>query len=413
MSEIKNNPVSLAYIVSQYPMLSMIFIIREVLQLRALGFRIDVASINATDRDAKGLTDYEADESSMTYYIKPHGVTGAVRAHILTLLRQPGSYLRGWGLVFKLAKLDLAQFFYNVMYLSEALMVGIWMQEKGQRHLHAHLGSQAATVAMYVKKVFGFGFSITVHGPDEFYNAPGQYLTEKVIAADFICCISHFARSQLMKLSPYEHWHKLEVARLGVDPDVFLPRAFNPAPDVYEIICVGRLCSAKGQHILVAALDMLVQKGLKVRLRIVGDGPDRASLEQQVGQLGVAEQVVFEGAVNQDRIRDLYALADIFSIPSFAEGIPIVLMEAMAMKIPCVTTRITGIPELIRDGEDGLLVAPSDIQSLAEALERLITDASLRERLGGNGRQRVLEEYNLADNVGRLAGIFSRRIGGH
>jgi glycosyltransferase involved in cell wall biosynthesis len=388
----------------------MIFIIREVLQLRALGFNIDVASINASDRNTKGLTDYEADESAKTYYIKPHGMAGAARAHFLTLTRQPGAYLRGWTQVFRLAKFDLAQLFYNLMYLSEALMVGVWMQDKGQQHLHAHLGSQAATVALYVKKVFGMGFSITVHGPDEFYNAPGQYLTEKVIEADFICCISHFARSQLMKLSPYEHWHKLEVARLGVDTSVFLPRPFNPAPEVYEVICVGRLAPAKGQHILVAALHELVQKGHKVRLRIVGDGLDRASLERQVQQLAIVDQVVFEGAVNQDRIRALYELADIFSIPSFAEGIPIVLMEAMAMEIPCVTTRITGIPELIRDGEDGLLVAPSDTQALAEAIERLMNDAPLREKLGKNGRKQVMENYDLAHNVDRLAEVFSQRI---
>ena len=410
MSEIKPKPASLAYIVSQYPMLSMIFIIREVLQLRALGFKIDVASINATDRDAKGLTDYEADESAMTYYIKPHGVAGATKAHLLTLFRQPRSYLQGWLQVFKLSKLDLTQFFYNLMYLSEALMVGVWMQEKGQQHLHAHLGSQAATVALYVKKVFGMGFSITVHGPDEFYNAPGQYLTEKVIAADFICCISHFARSQLMKLSPYEHWHKLEVARLGVDSSIFSPRPFNPSPETFEIICVGRLAPAKGQHILVEALHALAQRDYKVRLRIVGDGPDRESLEKQVRQLGITDQVIFEGAVNQDRIRELYVSADIFSIPSFAEGIPIVLMEAMAMEIPCVTTRITGIPELIRNGEDGLLVAPSDAQGLADALERLMTDKQLRKTLGKNGRKRVMDKYDLARNVNRLAEVFSARI---
>jgi len=410
MSEIKPKPASLAYIVSQYPMLSMIFIIREVLQLRALGFKIDVASINATDRDAKGLTDYEADESAMTYYIKPHGVAGATKAHFLMLFRQPRSYLQGWLQVFKLSKLDLTQFFYNLMYLSEALMVGVWMQEKGQQHLHAHLGSQAATVALYVKKVFGMGFSITVHGPDEFYNAPGQYLTEKVIAADFICCISHFARSQLMKLSPYEHWHKLEVARLGVDSSIFSPRSFNPSPETFEIICVGRLAPAKGQHILVEALHALVQRDYKVRLCIVGDGPDRESLEKQVRQLGITDQVIFEGAVNQDRIRELYASADIFSIPSFAEGIPIVLMEAMAMEIPCVTTRITGIPELIRNDKDGLLVAPSDVQGLADALERLITDKQLRETLGKSGRKRVMDKYDLARNVNRLAEVFSARI---
>ncbi len=410
MPETLEKPISLAYIVSQYPNLSMIFVTREVLQLRALGFNIDVASVNATDRDIKGLTDYEADESAITYYIKPHGIAGALRAHSLTLLRQPRAYLRGWGLVFKLAKLDLTQLFYNIMYLSEALMVGVWMGERQQPHLHAHLGSQAATVALFAKKIFGIGFSMTVHGPDEFYNVPGQYLTAKVKAADFICCISHFACSQLMKLSPYEHWHKLVLARLGVDPSIFSPRPFNSSPDIYEIICVGRLTPAKGQHILVAALHTLLQKGLKVRLRIVGDGPDRGSLEQQVRKLDVTDQVIFEGAVNQDRIRALYALADIFSIPSFAEGIPVVLMEAMAMEIPCVTTCITGIPELIRNEKDGLLVAPSDVQGLANALERLITDRPLREMLGKNGRKRVMEKYNLERNVDRLAEVFSARI---
>jgi glycosyltransferase involved in cell wall biosynthesis len=410
MSKKNIKPVSLAYIVSQYPKLSMIFVIREVLQLRELGFKIDVASINAPDRNTQGLTDYEAEEAAMTYYVKPHGVVGAIRAHGLAMFRQPISYLRGWGLVFSLSKLDLIQMFYNLMYFSEALMVGVWMEEKGQHHLHAHLGSQAATVAMYVKKVFGVGFSMTVHGPDEFYNAPGQYLTKKVIAADFICCISHFARSQLMKLSPYEHWYKLEVIRLGVDPKVFSPRPFNAAPEVIEVICVGRLTPAKGQHILMSAIHMLFEEGHKVRLRIVGDGPDRKSLEQQVRQLGIADHVIFEGAVNQDRIRELYATADIFSIPSFAEGIPIVLMEAMAMEIPCVTTRITGIPELIRDGENGLLVAPSDIEGLAVSLERLMSDKRLRESMGKKGRERVMADYDLAHNVDCLGDIFAQRI---
>lgn len=411
MTESRNpKEKSLAYIVSQYPMLSMIFIIREVLQLRALGFNIDVASINASDRAAEGLTAAEANESALTYYVKPHGVKGGLAAHFKTLVRYPAGYFRGWKLLFRLAGADLKALAYNLVYFTEALMTGVWMREKGQTHLHAHLGSQAATVAMYVKTIHGFGFSITVHGPDEFYNAPGQYLTEKVITADFICCISNFARSQLMKLSPYEHWHKLEVARLGVDPEVFAPKAFNPAPEVFEVICVGRLAPAKGQHILVEAINRLVEEGRNIRLRIVGDGEDRPSLEQQVTQLGLGEHVIFEGAVNQDRIRDLYSRADIFSIPSFAEGIPVVLMEAMAMEIPCVTTRITGIPELIRNGIDGLLVAPSDSDELANALARLMDDPELREQLGKHGRIRVVEDYNLPKNVDRLAGVFSRRL---
>lgn len=404
------SPRALAYIVSQYPTLSMIFVIREVVQLKRLGFRIDTASINAPDRTGKALTADEASEASVTYYVKPEGGKGAIRSHFETLRGHLGGYWRGCRMVFRLGALDLRKWFYNFMYFTEALMVGRWMRQKGQRHLHAHLGSQAATVAMYVKEIFGYGFSITVHGPDEFYNAPGQYLTEKVIAADFIVCISHFARSQLMKLSPYEHWHKLEVSRLGVDPQVFTPKPFKSDPEVFEVICVGRLTPAKGQHILVAAIGALVAAGRRVRLRIVGDGPDRASLERQVKTLGLGDQVIFEGAVNQDRIRELYAQADAFSIPSFAEGIPVVLMEAMAMEIPCVTTRITGIPELIRDGVDGLLVAPSDSDELAAAIARLMDDPELRERLAKSGRQRVLEQYDLAKNVDRLAALFRRRV---
>ncbi len=401
---------SLAYLVSQYPMLSMIFIIREVVQLRARGFQIDVASINAADRSTEGLTEVEANEAALTHYIKPQGAKGALRAHWQTLRGDWKGYLRGFRLVFELGRTDLRDIFYNLMYFTEALMVGVWMQAKGQRHLHAHLGAQAATVAMYVKEVFGFGFSVTVHGPDEFYDAPGQYLTRKVESADFIVCISNFARSQLMKLSDYDHWHKLEVSRLGVDPEVFKPRPFEETPEVFEIICVGRLCPAKGQHILVDALDRLLAAGRSVRLRIVGDGPDRASLERHVHRLGREREIIFEGAVNQDRIRNLYSRAHIFSMPSFAEGIPVVLMEAMAMEIPCVTTRITGIPELIRDGIDGLLVAPSSVEELADALGRVMDDTELRRRLGQAGRERVVEHYDLEKNVARLGDIFQKRL---
>ncbi len=400
----------LAYIVSQYPMLSMIFIIREVLQLRAMGFDIHVASINAADRGAEGLTEAEAAEASRTCYIKPQGPAGALKAHARTLLTRPRGYLRGWALAFRLARLDLGALFYNLMYLTEALMVGVWMEQRQLRHLHAHLGSQAATIALFVKTIHGHGYSITVHGPDEFYNAPGQYLTQKVIAADFICCISHFARSQLMKLSPYDHWSKLEVSRLGVDPQVFSPRPFNPEPGIFEIICVGRLTPAKGQHILIEAVARLRDQGRRLQLRLVGDGEDRASLERQSRRLELENHIIFEGAVNQDRIRELYARADAFAIPSFAEGIPVVLMEAMAMEIPCVTTRITGIPELIEHGRDGLLTAPSDVGGLADAIAKLMDDPQLRQRLGKNGRQRVLRDYDLSINVERLAGIFQRRL---
>lgn len=401
---------SLAYLFSQYPMLSMAFVIREVLHLREMGFHIDIASINEPDRTRDGLTDAEAEESARTYHLKKHGAKGALKAHWQTGLHGFRGYWRGVRLVARLGGLDLKRLAFNFMYFTEALMVGVWMQQKGQRHLHVHLGQQAATVGMYVRHIFEIGFSITVHGPDEFYDARGQYIEEKIAAADFICCISFFCRSQLMKCSSYVHWNKLLVSRLGVDPAVFSPKPARSPSDIFEILCVGRLTPAKGQHLLLEAVDQLKRQGRQVRLRVVGQGPDGPSLRERAEQIDNSGCIVFEGAVNQDRIRALYAMADVFCIPSVAEGIPVVLMEAMAMEIPCVTTHITGIPELIRNGRDGLLVAPADLEGLSEALARLMDDEALRERIAKSGRMRVMEQYDLRRSVEKLASIFTERV---
>ena len=406
----KRRDCSVAYLISRYPTLSMIFVLREVLQLRALGFRIDTASINPPDRPLDQLTAEEAAEAARTYCVKCHGLIGAAKAHGLSLAQDPAGYMRGLGLAFRLAGLDLKRLFFNLMYFTEALMVGQWTRRKGHTHLHVHLASQAASVGLFVKRVFGFGFSMTVHGPDEFYDAPGHYLAQKIEAADFIFCISSFARSQLMKLSPHEHWNKLFVSPLGVDPEHFAARAERPAPEVFEILCVGRLTPAKGQHLLIDTVERLGQRGCKVRLHLVGDGPDEASLRAHAAASAFPHSIVFEGAVNQDRIRSLYEAADLFCLPSFAEGVPVVLMEAMAMEIPCVSTHITGIPELIRDGIDGILVAPADLDGLVEALARLMGDDVLRKWLGRSGRARVLECYDLRRNVERLAALFDELL---
>jgi len=401
---------ALAYLVSTYPTLSMVFVLREVLQLRELGFRIETASINRPDRALEALTADEASEANRTYCVKADGLLGATVAKLQTVCTNFAGYWRGVGLAFSLAGLDLRRLYFNIMYFIEALMVGQWMRRKGLRHLHVHLASQAASVGLFVKTIFGFGYSFTVHGPDEFYDAEGQYLTEKIAAAEFICCISSFARSQLMKLSPYADWNKCVVVPLGVDPTKFEPRAARSAPATFEILCVGRLTPAKGQHLLVDAVDALARQGRKVRVRLVGSGPDEASLRAQAARMAHPECVVFEGAINQDRIREFYQAADIFCLPSFAEGIPVVLMEAMAMEVPCVTTWITGIPELIRNDVDGVLVAPSDLDGLTVALARLMDDEELRLKIGVHGRKRVVERYDLRRNVGKLAGVFVERV---
>ncbi len=401
---------SIAYLISRYPTLSMIFVLREVLELRALGFRIDTASINPPDRTPEQLTAEEAEEAARTYCVKSHGLTGAAKAHVLALLRNFIGYWRGLGLAFGLSGLDLKRLFFNLMYFTEALMVGQWMRRSKQKHLHVHLAQQVATVGLFVCRVFGFGFSMTVHGPDEFYDSQGQYLAQKIAAADFIICISSYTRSQLMKCSPYIHWNKFIVSRLGVDAQLFSPQLKKTVPEIFEILCVGRLIPAKGQHLLMDAVQRLTQQGRRVRLRLVGDGPDESSLRKQAAQIQIPEGVVFEGAVNQDHIRTHYAATDLFCLPSFAEGLPVVLMEAMAMEIPCVATQITGIPELIRNGIEGLLVPPSDLEALVEALGRLMDDAALRQRFAASGRARILEHYDLQRNVKELAGHFAERV---
>ena len=213
-----------------------------------------------------------------------------------------------------------------------------------------------------------------------------------------------------MKLSPSRDWHKFDLARLGVDCSLFTPRAPRAHSNPFQILCVGRLVATKGQHILILAAERLLQAGRKIQVRFVGDGPDRKELEEMVRDRGLSDDILFEGAVNQDRIRPFYEAADVFALASFAEGIPVVLMEAMAMEIPCVASGINGIPELIRDGEDGLLVAPSDIEGLACTLERLMDDPALRESLGKAGRVRVQQSYDLAKSADRLAEVFRRRL---
>jgi len=415
---------ALAYLISRYPTLSMVFVLREVLALRALGFRIHTASINPPDRPIAQLTAAEAAEAARTYCIKRHGLSGAAAAFARTLLTNPGGVLRGLALVLRLGRLDLAGLALNLMYFLEALMVGQWMLRNSLRHLHVHLASQAASVGLYVHHIFGFGYSLTVHGPDEFYAAHHHHLTRKIAAARFIVCISSFARSQLMNLSPYEHWSKFIVVRLGVDPSHFDPAHFVPQPlsrqgrevsafsaqAPCEILCIGRLTPAKGQHLLIDAVAQLIQQGRAVRLRLAGSGPDEASLRQHAASIPTPEAVVFEGAVNQERIRSLYADAHLFCLPSFAEGIPVVLMEAMSMQLPCVSTQIAGIPELIQSGTDGLLVPPSDLHALAGALAQLMDDAPQRQRLALAARARILSQYDLRANIQELAQELTQRL---
>jgi len=410
MPETNEKRLRLGYLVSRYPAISHTFILREVLELRRAGIEIDAASINGLDRPPDKLTAEERAEADRTFYVKRAGITGALSALLRTALGRPLACCRGAWFGIRLGGTDPGKAVMGLFYFVEAVMVGQWMQQRKLRHLHIHFATPAATVGLILSRIFPVTISITVHGPDEFYDVSAYLLARKIEGAKFLCAIGQYARSQLMKLSPVSQWDKIEITPLGVDAGLFTPRPFRADVDCLEVLCVGRLVPAKGQHILLSAVAKMIAEGRQVRLRMVGDGPDRQSLEASAAQAGIQGFVIFEGAVNQDRIRAFYEASDVFALASFAEGIPVVLMEAMAMEIPCVTTWITGIPELIRDSVDGLLVPPSDADALATALARLMDDGALRKRLGESARERVIGKYNLQANVRHLAEVFRRRL---
>ncbi len=402
----------MGYLVSKYPAVSHSFILREVRALRERDIEIEVASINAAP-PSQDLTSVERQEAAATFFVKPAGAIGALNSIAWMLTRRPSSLLIGLRTALGLGGTDAKRTLLHLFYYVEAAILVRWMHQRSLNHLHVHFATPAATVALILTRMAPITLSITVHGPDEFYDVSGYSLAEKVAAARFVACISFFAQSQLMKLTPSDDWKKFDLARLGVDCDHFSARPFRASPQTFEILCVGRLVSTKGQRILIEAVAQLIAAGRDLRLHVIGDGPDRNALERIVREKGVADQILFKGAINQDHIRQYYEAADIFALASFAEGIPVVLMEAMSMEIPCVATSINGIPELIRNGIDGILVPPSDIDGLAQALSRLMDNPALRQSLGKAGRARVQEHYELAKSVNRLEEVFRSRLEAH
>jgi len=393
-------PIRLAYLLSQYPAVNHVFMLREVRLLRTLGFEIHVASIRDPDRPLAQMTAAEREEVAATYYVKSSGLRVVASAHLHTLVTRPVSYCRGLTEALRVG-ISAAPYF------AEAVVIGRWMAAHKISHLHTHF---ASTVATMVARVFPVTFSMTVHGPAEFQDPIKSRLARKVEASLFVCAISQFGLSQIMYANEHAQWGKLERTMLGVDPSEFVPRPFRPNPEPFEIICVGRLAAVKGQHLLIEAIDALASQGRRVRLRLAGDGPDRGELEEDVRRRGIFGEVVFEGNVNQDRLKDLYRGSDVLVLSSFAEGLPVVLMEAMAMEIPCIAPWVNGIPEIITHGVDGLLVPPGSGQALTCAIARLIDDAELRRALGESARRKIVDKFNAQRNIEQLAEIFRRRL---
>ena len=399
--------MKIAYLISCYPAVSHTFILREIAELGRCGIEVQTASIN--ESNIQPLYGEEKREAERTFYVKEAGIAKALLAVLKMVAFHPLRFFQTLFYAILLAKWDLKKQAKMLAYFAESALVGVWMERNSLTHLHIHFANAASTVGLLTSKLIGVPFSITVHGPDAFYDIEGLYLPEKVKAAKFVVTISSYGRSQICRLLPFPLWKKVKVCHLGVDPEQFVPKK-GGGNKTFEILCVGRLVPAKGQHVLLLALKRLLEERRGVLVRMVGTGPDHKSLVRNAEDMGLSDSIVFEGAAGQEQVRYFLDGADLFVLPSFAEGLPVVLMEAMAAGVPCVTTAITGIGELIRDGVEGKLVFAADDRLLAEAIALMMDNPDMYDRLAKAGRQRVEEKFDLKKNVRRLAEVFVKEL---
>jgi glycosyltransferase involved in cell wall biosynthesis len=291
-------------------------------------------------------------------------------------------------------------------YLAEACVLLGWFSQKGIAHVHAHFGTNSTTVAMLCHALGGPTYSFTVHGPEEFDKAEAIALPEKIKRADFVVGVSSFGKSQLYRWCDYKQWSKIHVVHCGVD-DLFLTQAHTPIPDQPRLVCVGRLCEQKGHLILVEAAGRLAAEGLPFKLILVGDGPLRPQIEAMIAQLGLQDHIEITGWASNPEVQQQILASRVMVLPSFAEGLPVVIMEALALSRPVISTYVAGIPELVEPGTCGWLVPPGSVESLTEAMRAALQlPVEKLEQMGKVGAKRVAEQHDAVIEASKLATLF-------
>lgn len=397
--------MKIAYLLSEYPTLGHTYLLREVRELRNRGWEIQVISIRKPA--VVSSSSVEGEEFRSTWYVLDGRAWQFLAAHAATFLTRPLSYLRGFSTAWRFGRFHPRRSVLALAYFAEAIVAGHRLHKAGFLHVHS---VYSTTVGLILARVFPIQLSMTIHGPDEFVSPESFGMEEKVRTSCFVSSISYFGKSQIMLWSAPEDWHKLEVTPLGIDSRGWTPAEFRENAAPFKLISVGRLAAVKGYPLLIEAVARLAAQGRDVHLTLVGDGPEKPELEQQSRNLGIADRVVFAGWRSQDELRELYRKSEVCVLSSFAEGIPVVFMEAMALGVPCVAPRITGIPELIRDGVDGLLFTPANIDELSAAIAKMMDDLKLRREMASSSRLRVADKYNLLKNVAHLEGVFNRHL---
>ena len=394
----------IGYLCSEYPAISHTFIYREIESLRETGMKVYTASIHKPT-NLTVMTSKEQQEAEHTLMVLSQRLSSILGAHLHCIQKSPAGYLRMAAGAIKLLTKGPKSPVKALAYFAEAGILLQWLHRLGITHIHEHFANPTAIVAILMKTYGGISFSLSVHGPDIFYYIDSAMLEEKIKEAAFVRCISYYCLSQIMRISDPSDWHKLHIVRCGVNPDLYTIRT-DPSNVIPNILCVGRLVPAKGQHILLEACSILKKEGVLFQLTLVGDGPDKIALEQFAISSNLSNSIVFTGALGQDSVRNYYDKADLFVLASFAEGVPVVLMEAMAKEIPVISTRITGIPELIDHEHDGLLATPGDVEDLAKQIRIMLDNQELRHKFGQAGRKKVISLYNQQINNQNMVNLF-------
>jgi glycosyltransferase involved in cell wall biosynthesis len=404
--------IRIAYLVNQYPKISHTFIRREILALEAQG--VEVTRIAIRGHETGSLDASDAEELGKTRYILKARLLAVLAACTLAFVRAPGPFLSTLAAAMRLGRRSDGGVFKHVAYFVEACVLKKWLAESGVGHVHAHFGTNAAAVVMFCRWLGGPGYSFTVHGPDEFDRPQRLALREKVQGAAFVCVISSFCRSQLYRWTRFADWPKVHVVRCALEPSYFEAEGGDgKITDKPRLLCVGRLSEEKGQLLVVRAAKILAERGVALEVVLAGDGPLRAEIESEIGRLGLGTVVRVTGWIDNQRVRELVLESRALVVASFAEGLPVVIMEAFALNRPVLSTWIAGIPELVQDDVSGWLIPPGDVGKLADAMQVALTASPSRlAEMGACGRKLTAELHNSTLEAVRLKALLAGSLAG-
>lgn len=391
---------SIAYLVNQYPKVSHSFIRREIHALERRGLRVERFAIRGWDLPLADPED--EDERKKTRYVLGDGVGPVLAAAARVAASRPAAFRRALALTLRMMARSDVSWPRQLIYLAEACRVLEWAEAHNVRHIHAHFGTNPADVAMLVASLGGPPFSFTAHGPEEFDRARAIHLAEKIRRSAFAVAVSSYGRSQMYRWADREQWRKIEVVHCGIGAD-FRDAALTPVPSAPRLVCIGRLCEQKGQLLLIEAAHRLAEESLDFELVLGGDGEMREAIERSIDRYGLHGRVRITGWISSAQVREELLAARALVLPSFAEGLPVVIMEAMALGRPVLSTYVAGIPELVTSAAHGWLFPAGDVEALCAAMRQaLASDRPTLQAMGAAARERVLDRHDADREAAKL-----------